>query len=171
MNYAEIKYHDIANGPGIRTSLFVSGCNHHCKGCFNEEAQDFSYGKPFTKEIEDKIIESLGSGLTILGGEPMEIQNIKTLITFLERVRNAKPDISIWVYTGFTLEELLKRKDEELKITKRMIQNIDMLVDGRFVQELKSIRLQFRGSSNQRIIDIKKTFEKGEIIQWENLRR
>lgn len=171
MNYAEIKYLDIANGPGIRTSLFVSGCNHHCEGCFNKEAQDFNYGKPFTKKVEDEIIKSLRNGLTVLGGEPMEIANAKALAPFLERVRDIKPEISIWVYSGFTLEELLNRKDEELTITKRVLNNVDILVDGRFVQALKSIRLQFRGSSNQRVIDIKKTFAKGEIVQWEKLQR
>lgn len=170
MNYATIKYLDIANGPGVRTSLFVSGCNHHCKGCFNQEAQDFNYGKPFTKDVEDEILSTLRNGLTILGGEPMEIENAKVIGQFLNRVRKTKPDISIWVYTGFTWEELHQRQNEDLEITKRVLNNIDILVDGRFIEELKSIRLQFRGSSNQRIIDVKKTKEKNEIMIWEDLR-
>lgn len=171
MNYATIKYLDVANGPGIRTSLFVSGCNNHCKGCFNEEAQDFAYGEPFTKDVEDEIISTLRDGLTILGGEPMEIQNAKVVAEFLKRVRKVKPNISIWVYSGFTYEELMSRKGEDLKITEAVLNNTDILVDGRFVEDLKSIRLQFRGSSNQRVIDVKKTKEKGEIVQWADLKK
>lgn len=168
MNYANIKYMDIANGPGIRTSLFVSGCRHHCDGCFNEEAQAFGYGEPFTKDVEDEIIDSLGSGFTVLGGEPMEPENMEVLTPFLKRVKKEKPNTSIWVYTGFTWEELHKRKDG---ITEEMLSNIDILVDGRFVKELKSKMLQFRGSSNQRIIDVKATNEAGNIIIWKDMRR
>lgn len=171
MNYASIKYMDVANGPGVRTSLFVSGCNHHCPGCFNIEAQSFDYGKPFTKDVEDEIISTLRKGLTILGGEPMEIVNATVLAPFLERVRKVKPDISIWLYSGFTLEELMARTDEDLEITKRVLDNVDIIVDGPFVLGLKNIRLQFRGSSNQRVIDLKKTFQTGKIVIWENLRR
>lgn len=171
MNYASIKYMDVANGPGVRTSLFVSGCNHHCPGCFNQEAQRFDYGKPFTEEVENEIISTLRNGLTILGGEPMEITNAIALAPFLEKVRKAKPDISIWLYSGFTLEQLMSRENEDLEITKRVLDNVDIIVDGPFVLDLKSIRLQFRGSSNQRVIDLKKTFQTGKIVIWENLRR
>ena len=171
MNYATIKYYDIANGPGVRTSLFVSGCNHHCKGCFNEEAQDFNYGQPFTKEVEDEIITTLRNGLTILGGEPMEIENAKCLVAFLERVRVLRPDLSIWIYTGFTWEELMARKKEEKDIVMRIFHVIDILVDGRFVENLKDITLQFRGSSNQRIIDVQKTLNSNDIVIWDKLRK
>lgn len=170
MNYATIKYLDIANGPGIRTSLFVSGCRHHCKGCFNKEAQDFSYGKQFTEETANEIISSLRNGLTILGGEPMEPENVPVLLDFLEMVRKEKPDISIWVFTGFTWEELWKRDGEFLEETKNLLSKIDVLVDGRFVEELKSKMLQFRGSSNQRIIDVKKS-DKNKVVLWEDMRR
>jgi anaerobic ribonucleoside-triphosphate reductase activating protein len=171
MNYAAIKYMDVANGPGVRTSLFVSGCTHNCPGCFNSEAQDFNYGKPFTEEVEEEIISSLRNGLTILGGEPMEITNATALAPFLDKVRKEKPDISIWLYSGFTFEELMNRTGEDLEVTKSVLKNVNILVDGRFILNLKSIRLQFRGSSNQRVIDLKKTLSTGEIVIWENLKR
>jgi len=168
MNYAEIKYFDVANGPGVRTSLFVSGCTHGCKGCFNEIAQNFNYGKPFTREVEYEIISTLRSGLTLLGGEPFEIENLKALVPFIIRVREAKPDISIWAYSGYTLEQLHERKGQDLDLTMAILMEIDILVDGKFIEELKDIRLQFRGSSNQRIIDVKKSNSKIEI--WDKLR-
>lgn len=168
MNYGEIKNCDIANGLGVRVSLFVSGCTHHCKGCFNEETWDFNYGKPFTKEIEDQIIEYLKpdyiQGLSLLGGEPFEKANQRVLLPFLKRVKKAYPDKTIWCYSGYLLdEELLKESRARCEATDEMLSLIDVLVDGEFVEELKDISLKFKGSSNQRVIDLKKTLESGEI--------
>jgi len=150
MNYAEIKRIDIANGPGVRVSLFVSGCRNHCKGCFNPETWDFDYGRPFTRETEDEIIEALRpswiQGLSILGGEPTEEENAAVLIPFLKRVRAALPDKDIWLYSGYTYEAL---RDKEI------LTLADVLVDGPFLLELKDAGLAFRGSRNQRIIDLK----------------
>ena len=150
MNYAEIKKVDIANGPGVRVSLFVSGCRNHCKGCFNPETWDFDYGRPFTRATEDEIIEALRpswiQGLSILGGEPTEEENAVVLIPFLKRVRAALPDKDIWLYSGYTYEAL---RDKEI------LTLADVLVDGPFLLELKDAGLAFRGSRNQRIIDLK----------------
>lgn len=150
MNYAEIKKVDIANGPGARVSLFVSGCRNHCKGCFNPETWDFDYGRPFTRETEDEIIEALRpswiQGLSILGGEPTEEENAAVLIPFLKRVRAVLPDKDIWLYSGYTYEAL---RDKEI------LTLVDVLVDGPFLLELKDAGLAFRGSRNQRIIDLK----------------
>ena len=150
MNYAEIKKVDIANGPGVRVSLFVSGCRNHCKGCFNPETWDFDYGRPFTRETEDEIIEALRpswiQGLSILGGEPTEEENAAVLIPFLKRMRAALPDKDIWLYSGYTYETL---RDKEI------LTLADVLVDGPFLLELKDAGLAFRGSRNQRIIDLK----------------
>ena len=150
MNYAEIKKVDIANGPGVRVSLFVSGCRNHCKGCFNPETWDFDYGRPFTRATEDEIIEALRpswiQGLSILGGEPTEEENAAVLIPFLKRVRAALPDKDIWLYSGYTYEAL---RDKEI------LTLVDVLVDGPFLLELKDAGLAFRGSRNQRIIDLK----------------
>ena len=150
MNYAEIKKVDIANGPGVRVSLFVSGCRNHCKGCFNPETWDFDYGRPFTTETEDEIIEALRpswiQGLSILGGEPTEEENAAVLIPFLKRVRAALPDKDIWLYSGYTYEAL---RDKEI------LTLADVLVDGPFLLELKDAGLAFRGSRNQRIIDLR----------------
>lgn len=151
MNYAEIKKVDIANGPGVRVSLFVSGCRNHCKGCFNPETWDFDYGRPFTRETEDEIIEALRpswiQGLSILGGEPTEEENAAVLIPFLKRVRAALPDKDIWLYSGYTYEAL---RDKEI------LTLADVLVDGPFLLEQKDAGLAFRGSRNQRIIDLRK---------------
>lgn len=168
MNYGEIKKCDIANGIGVRVSLFVSGCTHHCKGCFNEDTWDFCYGKPFTKETEDEIIEYLRpsyiSGLTLLGGEPFEKQNQRVLVPFLKRVRETYPEKNIWCYTGYLLdEELLKESRARCEVTDEMLSMIDILVDGEFVEELKDITLKFKGSENQRVIDLRETLENGEI--------
>lgn len=169
MNYAEIKYFDIANGEGVRTTLFVSGCRRGCKNCFNEVAWNFVAGKPFTPEIEDEIIESLRpsyvDGLTLLGGEPMEPENQVGLVGFLERVREEFPRgagaKSIWCFTGDTLEaELLEGGRHHTDVTDRLLACIDVLVDGPFVQELYDITLRFRGSSNQRLIDMNRTRER-----------
>ena len=168
MNYAEIKNFDIANGLGIRVSLFVSGCTHRCKNCFNSIAWDFNYGKPFTKEVEDSIIEMLSkpsvSGLTLLGGEPMEPVNQEGLIGFLRRVKKEVPNKNIWCYTGYTLEKDLLTGRAHTSLTEEILSYIDVLVDGKFVEELKSLMLKFRGSSNQRLIDLPKTLETGEIV-------
>ena len=151
MNYAGIKKVDIANGPGVRVSLFVSGCRNHCRGCFNPETWDFSYGEPFTKETEDEIIKALRpswiQGLSILGGEPTEEENEAALIPFLKRVREELPDKDIWLYSGYTWEML--QNEEILKL-------VDVLVDGPFLLEQKDAGLAFRGSRNQRIIHLKK---------------
>ncbi|MGN0508261.1 MAG: anaerobic ribonucleoside-triphosphate reductase activating protein [Ruminococcus sp.] len=168
MNYGEIKNYDIANGEGVRVSLFVSGCTHHCKNCFNPETWSFEYGKPFTKETEDYIIECLSpdyiDGLSLLGGEPFEPQNQQVLLPFLRRVRSELPDKTIWCYTGYLFDkELLSESRARCEFTDEMLSMIDVLVDGEFVQALHDISLAFRGSSNQRIIDVQKSLETGEI--------
>lgn len=170
MNYAEIKNFDIANGEGVRTTLFVSGCRRGCKNCFNEAAWNFAAGKPFTREVEDKIIEGLRpvyiDGLTLLGGEPMEPENQAGLVDFLERVRKEFPrdapaSKTIWCFTGDTLEtELLEGGRHHTDVTDRLLDCIDVLVDGPFVQDLYDITLRFRGSSNQRLIDMNRTRER-----------
>lgn len=160
MNYGEIKTCDIANGEGIRVSLFVSGCRHHCPGCFNSETWDFGYGNEFTEETEQRIFSELSheyvDGLTVLGGEPFEPENQKVLLPFLEKVRSTFPEKNIWCYTGFTLETLTSGKLSECPTTAGMLASIDVLVDGPFVQEKKNISLAFRGSENQRILELRK---------------
>lgn len=173
MNYAEIKTCDIANGPGVRTSLFVSGCTHHCQNCFNEVAWDFNYGKEFTKETEDYILQTLQpdyiNGLTLLGGEPFEHVNQQGLLPFLKRVREVYPHKSIWCFTGYTFEtDILEKMCAEWPETKQILNNIDVLVDGKYVQDLKDMSLQFRGSSNQRIILVKESLKAGETVLWDN---
>ncbi len=168
MNYATIKKNDIANGPGIRVSLFVSGCRHRCKNCFNSEAWDFNYGKSFTDEIIDEIVNALKpdyvEGLSLLGGEPFEPENQEGLIRLLEIVREKLPDKNIWCYTGFTFDkDLLNGSDT----AKRLLSKIDVLVDGKFVEELKDPSLIFRGSSNQNIIDVPKSLESQSTILLE----
>ena len=168
MNYATIKWTDIANGEGVRISLFVSGCTHHCKNCFNEIAWDFAYGSPFDVAIQNKIIRELSSdfiaGLSLLGGEPLEPQNQLALYPFIKRIKELYPKKTIWCYTGFVLDEKtweLSTKAKNTQITKELISLFDVLVDGPFVEELKDIRLKFRGSSNQRVIDVQKTLRSG----------
>lgn len=165
MYYSEIKNCDIANGEGIRVSLFVSGCTHKCKGCFNEIAWDFKAGEEFTREVEDKILEMMSSsyinGLTLLGGEPFEVANQRGLLPFLRRVKEKYPDKNIWCYTGYTYEtDLLSESRARCECTDEMLSYIDILVDGEFIEEKKDIRLKFRGSSNQRILDLKKENDK-----------
>ena len=171
MNYAKINKNDIANGSGVRVTLFVSGCTHHCKGCFNQEAWDFDFGEPFTEETEKELLEALSpsyiKGLTLLGGEPMEPQNQRALVGFLEKVKEKYPKKSIWCYSGYTFEELTGESRARSEDTDRMLSYIDVLVDGKFVEELKDISLRFKGSSNQRIINLKATLKSGEIILWE----
>ena len=172
MNYCELKKCDIANGEGVRTSLFVSGCTNHCEECFQPQTWDFHYGKHFTREVEDAIIESIKpyyiNGLTLLGGEPFEPANQRELVPFLKRVREACPDKSIWCFTGFTLDEELWKDGSypRCEMTDEMLSLIDVLVDGRYVKALKDISLRFRGSSNQRIIDMVKTRNEGKIVLW-----
>lgn len=169
MNYAEIKKRDIANGVGVRVSLFVSGCRHYCKNCFNQCAWSFDYGKPFTEEVEDELIEALRPdyvhGLTLLGGEPFEVENQRGLVGFLKRVKEEFPNKPIWCYTGFVYDKELKGESRaRCEVTDEMLSYIDVLVDGRFVEELKNLRLNFRGSSNQRIIDLQETRHFGSLV-------
>ena len=166
MYFGNIKDCDIANGIGVRVTLFVSGCTNHCKNCFQPETWDFCYGKEFTQEEEDKIIEMLNrsyiNGLTLLGGEPMEPKNQPGILKLVERVRKELPEKNIWLYSGFTFERLMTPGEyPRTEITEKILRQIDVLVDGRFVEELKSLTLRFRGSSNQRLIDLKKTFYNG----------
>ncbi len=168
MNYGEIKNYDIANGEGVRVSLFVSGCTHHCKNCFNPETWSFDYGTEFTKETEDYIIECLKpdyiDGLSLLGGEPFEPQNQAVLLPLLRRVRAELPNKNIWCYTGYIFDkELLNDSRARCEYTDEMLSLIDVLVDGEFVQDLYDISLSFRGSSNQRIIDVKSSLENGSV--------
>ena len=160
MNYASIKYCDIANGPGVRTSLFVSGCRVHCKGCFNAETWDFLFGSPFTTDVEQDILASLApsyvAGLTVLGGEPFEQENQRALLPFMRDVRRLYPHKSVWFFSGYTFEVIAagrKRCDS----TDELLSLIDVLVDGPFMEEMHNVSLRFRGSTNQRIIDVRKT--------------
>lgn len=171
VNYATIKPNDVANGPGVRVSLFVSGCTHHCKNCFNSEAWDFNYGEPFTKEVEDSIIDAMNhdyiAGFSLLGGEPFEPQNQKVLCSVLERIKATYPEKNVWCYSGYTFDtDLLSGRLCDYSITERMLNCIDFLVDGKFVEEKKDITLRFKGSSNQRIIDVKRSMAEGKIIRW-----
>ena len=154
MHYGEIKKCDIANGEGVRVSLFVSGCTHHCPGCFNQDTWDFAYGKEYTEETEQEILDALSpgyiNGLTLLGGEPFEPQNQKVIVQLLRKVKERYPEKNIWCYTGYTYEELLADP-----LRKPLLAFIDVLVDGRFDETLYSPHLSFRGSSNQRIIPLK----------------
>ena len=169
MHYGEIKKCDIANGEGVRVSLFVSGCTHHCPGCFNQDTWDFSYGNEYTDKTEKEILDALSpgyvNGLSLLGGEPFEPQNQKVLVQLLRKVKERYPEKNIWCYTGYLYDrELLSESRARCEHTDEMLSMIDVLVDGRFVEALKDIRLVFRGSSNQRIIDVKKSLESGEIV-------
>ena len=172
MYYGEIKKCDIANGEGVRTSLFVSGCRRHCPFCFNYQTWDFNFGKEYTQEVEDEIVESLSpsyvKGLSLLGGEPFEPENQLELVKLLRRVKKEFPNKTIWCYTGNVLErDLLNKSFYTTEVTSEMLSLIDVLVDGEFVQDLKNISLEFRGSSNQRIIDVKKTLASGEVVLYE----
>ncbi len=172
MHYGEIKERDIANGIGVRVSLFVSGCTNRCEGCFNKQTWDFNFGEPYTKKTQDKIIELLKpdfvTGLTLLGGEPFEPKNQEELLKLTNRVKNELPQKNIWCYTGFTLERLLNEEDYcHSPFTLELLDNIDVLVDGKFEEEKKNIRLKFRGSENQRLIDMNKTRSMGKIMLLE----
>lgn len=170
MNYGAIKAIDIANGIGVRVSLFVSGCTHHCKGCFNAETWDFNYGKKFTCETEDEIIALLEPdyirGLSVLGGEPMEPQNQRVLMPFLKRVKKIYPQKDIWCYSGYLFDKEIILGRAHCEATDEMLSLIDVLVDGRFVEEKKNIRLKFRGSENQRIIDVPKSLKCGKTVEY-----
>lgn len=173
MHYSTIKDCDIANGIGVRITLFVSGCTNHCKNCFQPQTWDFDFGEPFTEETEEKLLEMLKpdyiNGLTLLGGEPMEPQNQRALVPFLKRVREVYPNKNIWCFTGFTYEVLkTDGSHPRCEVTDEMLSLIDVLVDGKYVDELKDLTLQFRGSSNQRLIDMVKTRENGEVTLLPN---
>lgn len=173
MQYANIKEYDIANGVGVRTSLFVSGCRHHCAECFNPEAWDFQAGKPFTQEVEEEILASLApdyvDGLSLLGGEPLEPENQRALAPFLERVREQYPRKSIWLWTGFVWEDLMRGEGRsQTEDLSRILACLDVLVDGPFILGQKDLLLRFRGSSNQRIIDVPASLAAGELIPWKD---
>ena len=172
MNYALIKPRDIADGPGIRVSLFVSGCRHHCKGCFNPETWPFDYGAPYTEAVQNEILEKLSlpyiRGLTLLGGEPFEPENQPPLLALTKEVRRRYPEKTIWSYTGYTLEtDILAGKLGDPAIAMELLRQLDVLVDGEFHLEEKDPSLRFRGSRNQRLIDVKKTLEAGETVLWD----
>lgn len=172
MNYGEIKKNDIANGEGVRTSLFVSGCRHHCKNCFNKSTWDFSFGKPFTEETAMEIFDSCKpdwvNGLSLLGGEPFEPENQKILLPFLIMFKERFPNKDIWCYSGFTFEEITGKSPSRAftENSVDMLNTLDVLVDGPFVEEKKDISLVFRGSSNQRVIDVKKSLEQSKIVLY-----
>lgn len=173
MYYGNIKKCDIANGEGIRTTLFVSGCRNRCKGCFQRETWAFDYGKPFTDEVAEEIFASLDNpsvrGVTILGGEPMEPENQEALLPFLRELKRRFKDKTVWLYTGNLYEELtgeMGSHPKYLSITEELLSLVDILVDGRFVEEEKSLGLRFRGSKNQRIIDMNETRKAGKITIW-----
>lgn len=172
MNYATIKACDIANGPGVRVTLFVSGCTHHCKGCFQPETWDFNYGQPFTDETADRILTLMEpdyiKGLTLLGGEPFEPVNQAGLLPLLRRVKAAYPHKNIWAFSGYLLEKLLSGAVGPRAVTEEMLSYIDVLVDGPFVEAKKDLNLRFRGSSNQRLIDLKQTLAADEIVLWDD---
>lgn len=170
MNYAKINKCDIANGIGVRVTLFVSGCTHGCPGCFNREAWDFGYGEPFTPKVEDELIKYMEpdyiSGITLLGGEPMEPENQRALLPFLKKVKERYPTKTVWCYSGYTLEQLTGESRARTELTDEILSLIDVLVDGEFVEKLKDISLRFKGSANQRLIDLKKTLASGELVIW-----
>lgn len=172
MHYGAIRECDIANGEGVRTSLFVSGCTHCCKGCFQPETWDFSYGREFGDEARAQVLDSLApdyvDGLTVLGGEPFEPDNQRALVGFMEEVAAAYPQKDIWLYTGDTYEDLTDpASPRRTEVTDRMLATVSVLVDGPFQEGLKDITLRFRGSSNQRIIDMERTRQQGTVVPWQ----
>ena len=173
MNYANIKKYDVANGVGVRVSLFVSGCTHHCKGCFNAEAWDFQYGNPYTSETEQEILDALDkdyiAGLSLLGGEPFEPQNQRALLPLLRKFRERFPQKSVWCYSGYTFDTDLRAGGRAYcEATDEMLSMLDILVDGEFVEELKDLKLRFRGSANQRIIDVPRSLREGTVRLWKD---
>ena len=173
MNYATIKNCDIANGPGVRVSLFVSGCTHRCKGCFNEVAWDFNYGEPFTQNTIDTILDMLAPahirGLTLLGGEPFEPQNQSAIVELLRQVKEKYPQKSIWAYSGYLFDkDILSGRLAPWEITQEYLSYLDVLVDGPFVESKKNLSLRFRGSENQRLIDVPASLAAGEVVLWQD---
>ena len=173
MNYAAIKTYDIANGPGVRSVIFVSGCTRHCKECFQPQTWDFDYGEPLTQEVTDYLLETLAppqiAGLTVLGGEPFEPRNQAGVLALLEQVRAAYPQKSIWAFTGYLLDaELLAGTVGDLETVRKILALLDVLVDGPFMIEKKNLTLRFRGSENQRLIDMKKTLQTGSVVLWDD---
>ena len=171
MYYGEIKKTDIANGIGVRVTLFVSGCTRRCRNCFNPETWDFRYGRPFTRETEDEILAALRpdwiDGLTLLGGEPFEPDNQRTLLPFVERVREELPGKTVWAFSGRVLETELLTGSHHCEVTDRLLSLLDVLVDGPYVDEERDITLRFRGSRNQRILDMRRTLAEGRAAAWE----
>lgn len=170
MRYATIKKNDVANGPGVRVSVFVSGCNHHCKGCFNKEAWDFNYGNEFTEDTINEVIEALSpsyiKGLSLLGGEPFEHVNQQGLLKLVRKVKSIYPEKDIWAYSGFLFDrDIVGKQYNIFPETKEFLSYIDVLVDGKFEESLKNPNLHFRGSSNQRIIDVSESLKIGEISE------
>lgn len=175
MNYATIKPVDIANGPGVRVSLFVSGCTHHCKGCFNTQAWDFQYGDPFTEEVQKQIFSYLDhdymEGITLLGGEPMEPENQEGLLPFVRELKRRFPEKSIWCFTGYDFEkDILGSMMKTSQTTRELVPLFDVMVDGKFEEELRNLSLKFRGSENQRILDVKKSLAEGKAVWMEQYR-
>jgi len=171
MYYAELKTHDIANGPGVRVSLFVSGCSHRCPGCFNSAAWDYSYGQPFTQETVETILKALSPqyirGLTLLGGEPFDPKNQEAVVRLLRAVKDRFPEKSIWAFTGYLLDrDLLSGRVGDPDTVREYLSYLDVLVDGPFIESRKDLMLRFRGSDNQRLIDIPATLRAGKIIPW-----
>lgn len=173
MNYAVIKNCDIANGPGVRVSLFVSGCTHRCKGCFNEVAWDFDYGQPFTQQTVDQILVMLApdyiKGLTLLGGEPFEPQNQPAIVDLLRQVKAVFPQKTVWAFSGYLFDrDILPGKLGDPALTREYLSYLDVLVDGPFVENQKDMTLRFRGSSNQRVIDVPASLASGQIVLWQD---
>ena len=173
MNYATIKPRDIANGPGVRVSLFVSGCTHRCPGCFNEEAWDFDYGQPFDQSTIDEILELLQpdyvQGLTLLGGEPFDPRNQPAIVEQLRQIKAKYPQKSIWAFSGYLFDrDILPGRLGDPTITREYLSYLDVLVDGPFIQSRKNLTLRFRGSDNQRLIDVPESLSRGEVVLWED---
>lgn len=176
MHYGALKKYDIANGEGVRTTLFVSGCRNRCPGCFQKETWSFDYGEPFTSSVAEEIFDTLENpsvrGVTILGGEPMEPENQREILPLLRELKSRYPDKTIWLYTGNLYEELIGEVGSHpkcIEVTRELLSYVDILVDGRFLEEQHRLGLRFRGSSNQRIIDMRRTLENGSIVLWHGM--
>ncbi len=167
MNYAELKTYDIANGPGVRVSLFVSGCTHHCPECFNQEAWDFDYGKPFDQSVMDTILKALSpsymKGITYLGGEPLDPRNQAGLLELSRQIKAMDPKKSIWCFTGYVWDRIPQVEG----VTEELLRHFDVVVDGPFVAAKKNLSLKFRGSENQRLIDVPRTLAEKTVVLWD----